>query len=71
MHEFPAQQEISLQDEKAIIGSHECGICFSADELPDKICNNEKCMKQFHSACLSKVELYISSGIFVFYFFNH
>ncbi|XP_020299830.1 E3 ubiquitin-protein ligase FANCL isoform X3 [Pseudomyrmex gracilis] len=54
MQEFPAQQEISLKDEKAIIGSHECGICFSADELPDKICNNEKCMKHFHSTCLSK-----------------
>nr|XP_012215663.1 PREDICTED: E3 ubiquitin-protein ligase FANCL [Linepithema humile]XP_012215664.1 PREDICTED: E3 ubiquitin-protein ligase FANCL [Linepithema humile] len=53
MYEFPEPQE-NLEDKKAIIGSHECGICFSADELPDKICNNKKCMKHFHSTCLSK-----------------
>lgn len=54
MYEFPEPQE-SLEDDKAIIGNHECGICFSADELPDKICNNEKCMKHFHSTCLVRV----------------
>lgn len=58
MYEFPEQQD-SLDDSKGIIGNRECGICFSekseTDELPNKICNNEKCMKHFHSACLSRV----------------
>ncbi|XP_011631280.1 E3 ubiquitin-protein ligase FANCL isoform X1 [Pogonomyrmex barbatus] len=57
LYAFPEQQE-SLDESKGIISSHECGICFSEkseiDELPDKICNNEKCMKHFHSVCLSK-----------------
>lgn len=53
MYEFPEQQE-SMEEKKAIISNRECGICFS-DELPDKICNNEKCMRHFHSACLSRV----------------
>lgn len=52
MYEFPEQQE-SMEEKKAII-NNECGICFS-DELPDKICNNKKCMRYFHSVCLSKV----------------
>lgn len=52
MYEFPEQE--SMEEKKDIINNRECGICFS-DELPDKICNNEKCMKHFHSACLSKV----------------
>lgn len=52
MYEFPEQQE-SMEEKKAIISNRECGICFS-DELPDKICNNEKCMRHFHSACLSR-----------------
>ncbi|XP_011880434.1 PREDICTED: E3 ubiquitin-protein ligase FANCL [Vollenhovia emeryi] len=56
-YEFPEQQE-SMDDSKGIIGSRECGICFSekseTDELPHKICNNERCMKHFHSACLSR-----------------
>ncbi|KMQ89766.1 e3 ubiquitin-protein ligase fancl [Lasius niger] len=51
MYEFPEQE--SMEEKKDIINNRECGICFS-DELPDKICNNEKCMKHFHSACLSK-----------------
>ncbi|KAL0127218.1 hypothetical protein PUN28_005488 [Cardiocondyla obscurior] len=57
MYEFPEQQD-SLDDVKGIISNCECGICFSekseTDKLPDKICNNIKCMKHFHSACLSK-----------------
>ncbi|KAL6437567.1 hypothetical protein ACFW04_004185 [Cataglyphis niger] len=51
-YEFPKQQE-SMEENEAIISNRKCGICF-ADELPDKICNNEKCMTYFHSACLSK-----------------
>lgn len=58
MYEFPEQQE-SLEDKNAIITSRDCGICFfaksEADELPDKICENMKCMIHYHSACLSKV----------------
>ncbi|EZA62218.1 hypothetical protein DMN91_003592 [Ooceraea biroi] len=57
MYDFPEQQQ-SLEDEEAIIGSRECGICFftksDTDELPDKICNNERCMKHFHSVCLAR-----------------
>ncbi|XP_071563928.1 E3 ubiquitin-protein ligase FANCL [Temnothorax nylanderi] len=57
MYEFPDQQD-SLDDSIGMIGNRECGICFSekseTDELPNKICNNERCMKHFHSACLSK-----------------
>lgn len=52
MYEFPEQQE-NIEEKKAII-NYECGICFS-DELPDKICNNKKCMRHFHSVCLSRV----------------
>lgn len=51
MYEFSEQE--SIEEKKAIINNRECGICFS-DELSDKICNNEKCMKHFHSICLSK-----------------
>lgn len=51
MYEFPEQQE-NIEEKKAII-NYECGICFS-DELPDKICNNKKCMRHFHSVCLSR-----------------
>lgn len=57
MYDFPEQQE-SLEDKIAIIGNRDCGICFCAksdDELPDKICNNKKCMKHYHSKCLSMV----------------
>ncbi|XP_072760855.1 E3 ubiquitin-protein ligase FANCL [Anoplolepis gracilipes] len=52
MYEFPEQQE-SVEETKTIISNRECSICFS-DELPDKICNNEKCIKHFHSACLAR-----------------
>jgi len=59
LYDFSKQQE-NFEDEKAIIGKQECGICLfvksDIDELPDKICNNEKCMKHFHSMCLSKVK---------------
>lgn len=58
MYEFPEQHD-SLDDLKGIIGIRECGICFSekseTNELPNKICNNNKCMKHFHTACLSRV----------------
>ncbi|XP_014483738.1 PREDICTED: E3 ubiquitin-protein ligase FANCL isoform X2 [Dinoponera quadriceps] len=58
MYEFPEPQE-SLEDKNSIIGSRECGICFFAKMeetavLPDKICNNKKCMIHYHSACLAK-----------------
>jgi len=57
MYEFPEQQE-SLDDVEGIIGNQDCGICFSdkseTGELSDKICNNKRCMRHFHSTCLSK-----------------
>ncbi|KAG5325857.1 FANCL ligase, partial [Pseudoatta argentina] len=57
MYTFPEQQD-SLNDSQGVISNRECGICFSetseTDELPNKICNNHKCMKHFHSVCLSK-----------------
>lgn len=52
MYEFSEQE--SIEEKKAIINNRECGICF-LDELSDKICNNEKCMKHFHSVRLSRV----------------
>jgi len=58
MYTFPEQQD-NLDDSQGVISNRECGICFSetseTDELPNKICNNYKCMKYFHSVCLSKV----------------
>lgn len=58
MSEFSNQQE-SQKDKMTIIDNGECGICFCLktdnEELPNKICNNEKCMKHYHSICLSKV----------------
>ncbi|KYM75574.1 E3 ubiquitin-protein ligase FANCL [Atta colombica] len=57
MYTFPEQQD-NLDDSQGVISNRECGICFSetseTDELPNKICNNYKCMKYFHSVCLSK-----------------
>lgn len=57
MYEFPERME-SLDDAEGIIGSRECGICFfeksETDELPNKICDNEKCLKHFHTACLAE-----------------
>lgn len=57
MYDFPEQQE-SLEDNNVIVGDRDCAICFhgkSENELPDKICDNNKCMKHYHSACLSLV----------------
>lgn len=58
MYEFPEQQD-TLDDSLGVISNRECGICFfeksEMDELPDIICNNDKCMKHFHSACLARV----------------
>ncbi|XP_029174028.1 E3 ubiquitin-protein ligase FANCL [Nylanderia fulva] len=51
MYEFSDPE--SIEEKNVVINNRECGICFS-DELSDKICNNEKCMKHFHSACLSR-----------------
>ncbi|KYN03720.1 E3 ubiquitin-protein ligase FANCL [Cyphomyrmex costatus] len=53
---FPEQQD-SLDESQGVISNRQCGICFfelsETDELPNKICNNQKCMKHFHSTCLS------------------
>lgn len=57
MSEFPKQQD--SMENNAIVGNQECGICLfeksDIDELPNKICDNKRCMKSYHSICLSKV----------------
>lgn len=74
MYEFPEQQD-TLDNSLGIIGNRECGICFSEksenDELPNKICNNEKCMKHFHSACLMKVRIIYYNKIFCIKYHNY
>ncbi|XP_076278688.1 E3 ubiquitin-protein ligase Fancl [Lasioglossum baleicum] len=57
--EFP-KEEVNecVEDENAIVTDKECCICYcmvSDNELlPDKICNNEKCRRHFHTSCLLK-----------------
>ena len=42
-----------------MVGEKECCICFSLEsesgEITDKICNNHKCRRYFHSSCLFQV----------------
>ncbi|XP_012144365.2 E3 ubiquitin-protein ligase Fancl isoform X1 [Megachile rotundata] len=57
LNTFPRKEkkEIFL-DESTIVTDEECCICFSLElddkNLPDKICNNEKCKRHFHTSCL-------------------
>ena len=61
---FP-KREIKKEeiDYNVIVTDEECCICFSLkldnETLPDKICNNEKCRRHFHTSCLLQVYLYI------------
>ena len=61
---FP-KKEIKKEaiDYNVIVADEECCICFSLkldnETLPDKICNNEKCRRHFHTSCLLQVYLYI------------
>lgn len=59
---FPKKEiEESTEDYNAVVTDEECCICFSLDldnNLPDKICNNEKCRRHFHTSCLLQVYLY-------------
>ncbi|XP_043521520.1 E3 ubiquitin-protein ligase FANCL isoform X2 [Frieseomelitta varia] len=54
---FP-KKEIKKEeiDYNVIVTDEECCICFSLkldnETLPDKICNNEKCRRHFHTSCL-------------------
>ncbi|KAK9297170.1 hypothetical protein QLX08_009038 [Tetragonisca angustula] len=54
---FP-KREIKKEeiDYNVIVTDEECCICFSLkldnETLPDKICNNEKCRRHFHTSCL-------------------
>lgn len=48
----PVQQHMEDADEFSV----ECGICYMYrlnHLVPDKVCNNTKCCKPFHSTCLS------------------
>ncbi|XP_031789525.1 E3 ubiquitin-protein ligase FANCL isoform X2 [Nasonia vitripennis] len=55
--EFPQAPIVDEpMEQEGIVGDEECCICFSMDDesgnLPDEICNNQKCKRRFHSACL-------------------
>lgn len=58
LQEFPKISNAKEEKRKdnGLFNDEECGICFSLelneDELPDRICDNEKCRKHFHNACL-------------------
>ncbi|CAK9831559.1 E3 ubiquitin-protein ligase FANCL [Anthophora retusa] len=54
---FPKKEkEEYMENNDAIVADEECCICFSMEldneTLPDKICNNEKCRRHFHTSCL-------------------
>ncbi|CAK9798168.1 E3 ubiquitin-protein ligase FANCL [Anthophora plagiata] len=54
---FPKQKkEEYMENNDAIVADEECCICFSMEldneTLPNKICNNEKCRRHFHTSCL-------------------
>ncbi|XP_076478160.1 E3 ubiquitin-protein ligase Fancl isoform X3 [Bombus vancouverensis nearcticus] len=55
---FPQQEmkKEAVEDYNVVVADEECCICFSLKlenmTLPDKICNNEKCRKHFHTSCL-------------------
>ncbi|KAF7987502.1 hypothetical protein HCN44_003264 [Aphidius gifuensis] len=46
------------QHDNVLIGENDCCICFCLElddgEIPEVICNNSKCHKNFHAACLYK-----------------
>ena len=50
-------------EEEGIVGDEECCICFSMEldggEVPDEICNNQKCRRYFHSICLFQVQIFV------------
>ncbi|XP_017877086.1 E3 ubiquitin-protein ligase FANCL, partial [Ceratina calcarata] len=57
---FPKKEEVkketSMEEHRGAISDEECCICFSLESddetLPDKICNNNKCRRHFHTSCL-------------------
>ncbi|XP_017792424.1 PREDICTED: E3 ubiquitin-protein ligase FANCL [Habropoda laboriosa] len=54
---FPKKEkEKYIENNGAIVTDEECCICFSMkldnETLPEKICNNEKCRRHFHTSCL-------------------
>ncbi|XP_043596741.1 E3 ubiquitin-protein ligase FANCL isoform X4 [Bombus pyrosoma] len=58
---FPKQEmkKEAVEDYNVVVADEECCICFSLKldnmTLPDKICNNEKCRKHFHTSCLLQI----------------
>lgn len=63
INKFPVKEEkTSAEDGNVIVGDEECCICFSMELdneiLPDKICNNEKCRRHFHTPCLLQARLH-------------
>ncbi|XP_015184525.1 PREDICTED: E3 ubiquitin-protein ligase FANCL isoform X2 [Polistes dominula] len=56
--EFPSQkkQDDSVDDQNCMFTNEECCICFSlesdTEQFPNKICDNIKCRKHFHTKCL-------------------
>ncbi|XP_034186444.1 E3 ubiquitin-protein ligase Fancl isoform X2 [Osmia lignaria lignaria] len=57
LNTFPKKEKKeTVQDENTIVTDEECCICFSLEidcnNLPDKICSNEKCRRRFHTSCL-------------------
>lgn len=49
-------KETCTEEHKGVITDEECCICFSLESddetLPNKICNNNRCRKHFHTSCL-------------------
>ncbi|XP_043494677.1 E3 ubiquitin-protein ligase FANCL [Polistes fuscatus] len=56
--EFPSQKEQSdsIDDQNCMFMNEECCICFSlesdTEQFPNKICDNIKCRRHFHTKCL-------------------
>lgn len=61
LDEFPKNSDVEKckPEENVLFTDDECCICFtlelSDNEIPDRICDNEKCRKLFHTACLRRV----------------
>lgn len=60
LNTFPKKEKKeTVQDMNTIVTDEECCICFSLEidcnNLPDKICSNEKCRRRFHTSCLLQV----------------
>ena len=48
--EFPSKQVKQLEEE-----SFDCSICYTfrlGDQIPDRICDNAKCKRAYHTPCL-------------------